>query len=326
MRVFISSTAYDLLDLRAELALGLSELGISPILSDDKLSDFRVEPNANSIETCLTNLRSCDEVLVLLDRRYGPSLAKAGFDDLSATHLEYRTARDKGIPVRFYVRDRTVGEYATWKKNGRSENVKFEWVEAQNDRRIFGLLEEHSKLHASSPVSNWFDTFINSLDLKTAVAKYFRPKVLPGQIVSLINRNLFPLFDLQVSEPKMIRQGNSHVPPQYATPYRIINVSGAAAFEVSLTQQDESVCDPNQGEIICPGQHFPSTIYFEPSGQGARETTELRLSYKSAIGVEAELGYAITQCFDRGKIFVNWVVSKRSFKRCDSPFLKIDLQ
>ncbi len=68
MKVFISSTFYDLIDVRAELATELTKMGISPVLSDDKLSDFRVESSVNSIETCLVNVDACDAVILILDR------------------------------------------------------------------------------------------------------------------------------------------------------------------------------------------------------------------------------------------------------------------
>jgi len=106
MRVFISSTVYDLIDIRAELAEKLRAIGITPVLSDDKLSDFCVQHDINSIETCLVNGESCDEFLLILDRRYGPTLEKFGYEEVSATHLEYQRAIEKKIPVRVYVRDR----------------------------------------------------------------------------------------------------------------------------------------------------------------------------------------------------------------------------
>jgi len=71
MRVFISSSVYDLIDIRAELAEQLRAIGITPVLSDDKLSDFRVQHDVNSIETCLVNVDSCDEFLLILDQRMG---------------------------------------------------------------------------------------------------------------------------------------------------------------------------------------------------------------------------------------------------------------
>ncbi len=39
MKVFVSSTVYDLLDIRAEIAELLRSLDISPVLSDDPISD-----------------------------------------------------------------------------------------------------------------------------------------------------------------------------------------------------------------------------------------------------------------------------------------------
>ncbi|MEZ5942098.1 MAG: DUF4062 domain-containing protein, partial [Planctomycetaceae bacterium] len=113
MRVFISSTCFDLIDVRAELAEQLRALDLTPVLSDDKNSDFRVHPSENSIRTCLVNLQSCDHVIVILDKRYGPPLGGAGFEDISATHLEYREARERKIPVHFYARDRLIADYDT---------------------------------------------------------------------------------------------------------------------------------------------------------------------------------------------------------------------
>ena len=47
MRVFVSSTVYDLVDIRGELEQLLRELGISPVMSDHKLSDFDLAFQAN---------------------------------------------------------------------------------------------------------------------------------------------------------------------------------------------------------------------------------------------------------------------------------------
>ena len=47
MRVFVSSTCYDLLDLRAEVEAHLQEMGLTPLLSDRPSSDFEVLPEVN---------------------------------------------------------------------------------------------------------------------------------------------------------------------------------------------------------------------------------------------------------------------------------------
>jgi len=105
-RVFVSSTVFDLVDVRAELDALLREMHLTPVLSDSNLSDFSVEPNMNSVECCLDNLRKCDVVIVILCQRYGPQIPLLEGGRCSATHLEYLEAKKKGLPIFLYARDR----------------------------------------------------------------------------------------------------------------------------------------------------------------------------------------------------------------------------
>src|SRR4051812_10143827 len=111
MKVFISSTCYDLMDLRAELLADLRELGVEVLLSDHKDSDFVVPsgPDVNSIEACLVNVRASYVVVLILSQRYGPNLGPL-FGDVSATHAEYNEARKLNKPIYCYVRDRLDGD------------------------------------------------------------------------------------------------------------------------------------------------------------------------------------------------------------------------
>lgn len=161
-RIFISSTCYDLLDLRAELEAHLRDLGLVPLLSDRLSSEFVVDPKADSIETCLVNVRAADAFVCVVSQRYGPSLKKAGYPDVSATHLEWMEAKATARPIYFYVRDRTEGEYSTWKKNG-GKVEEFAWVQ---DARVFELLEQHRNLVKDAGTTNWLWPFRDSVDLK----------------------------------------------------------------------------------------------------------------------------------------------------------------
>lgn len=68
MKVFVSSTCYDLIDLRLELAEEHRATGCRPMLSDERASDFEVSGAAgeNSIQTRLNNVRQSDAVVVVL--------------------------------------------------------------------------------------------------------------------------------------------------------------------------------------------------------------------------------------------------------------------
>jgi len=157
MRIFISSTCYDLIDLRAELEAFFREAGIEAILSDSLSSEFQTQHDSNSIETCLANVRNCDEFLIILSNRYGPSLGTSGFDDFSATHLEYIEAVKHKKPVHMFVRDRLEADFNIWRNNKDNPELKLSWCKEQHDWRIFELMKEHRKLtNDDAAKNNWF--------------------------------------------------------------------------------------------------------------------------------------------------------------------------
>lgn len=287
MRVFVSSTVFDLIDVRAEVASQLRSMGIVPVMSDDKLSDFRVEPHEDSIETCLVNLDSCDEVILILDRRYGPKLGRAGFEDVSATHLEYRRAVERKKPIHVFVRDRTEAEHGIWKKNKKAP-VALIWVQ-ENDFGIFGILDEHKRLQAQSKKSNWCDTFTSSIDLKAAIAKRFEGRTLPQRLVDAIQRNEFPI--ISVSAVALESKDRRDRMNQYAL--RIQNVGGAPAFKFEACW--DKTGDPyHSQQILAPGEHC-----LIMTGQGSNDYCScLSLRYSGVIGVEVHDEYSIICQFD----------------------------
>ncbi len=112
--VFVSSTCYDLMDLRAEVEACLRDLGLIPVMSDRPTSEFEVGGYQGSITTCIENVKKCPTFVCVLSHRYGPSLGKAGFDNISATHLEYRAAIESKRRILFYARDRLLAEHQLW--------------------------------------------------------------------------------------------------------------------------------------------------------------------------------------------------------------------
>jgi hypothetical protein len=265
MRVFISSTCFDLIDIRAEFAEQLRILGITPVLSDDKLSDFRVQHDVNSIETCLINVDSCDELVLILDKRYGPTLEKFGYGEFSATHLEYLRAVEKKIPVRVYVRDRLEADFVIWKRNHRSGEVTFSWID-KKDIGLFTLLDGHAPLEANATTSNWYSTFTSSIDLKAAVTKHFEKRILPERLVQAIQNNNFPLFDIKVSISKL----NIN---QFKVEANLTNVSHVPAFKFNIYWEN-NVCESQKDIIFPSGQTISMTCLWNIS-------TPMAMNYKN---------------------------------------------
>lgn len=190
-RVFVSSTCYDLLDLRGEVEVHLRELGLTPILSDRATSSFVVKPDVNAIETCLVNVRDADHFICIISQRYGPSLGP-DFGDISATHLEYREAKRLKKPLRVYVRDRTDADFGTWKANKDKSDLKLGWVKDSRQYRLFELLDEHRALSAEAPTTNWYWPFRDSVDLKERLTSDFGEVSRRAKLRRLIEEGLVP--------------------------------------------------------------------------------------------------------------------------------------
>ena len=187
-KIFISSTCFDLIDLRAELYTFLKEAGLSPVMSDEMISDFEVFGDKNSIETCLINLRSCDTVVLILSQRYGPSLVKAGFDDVSATHLEYLEAVKEGKHILMFVRDRLEADFNIYGKDKRADQLK--WVKPE-DVAIFDLIRQHKRL-ANDERNNWYWTFKSSVEVKAALVKQLKKSIAEVRLNDLIRAGNLP--------------------------------------------------------------------------------------------------------------------------------------
>ncbi len=100
--VFISSTCYDLIDCRREIAEHLRSLGCEVRLSDSS-EHFSVSHSADSIQSCLLNVQKSDLVICIIDREYGP-LLRGAYGEKSATHVGIEHARAQNIPVFFAIR------------------------------------------------------------------------------------------------------------------------------------------------------------------------------------------------------------------------------
>lgn len=191
-RIFVSSTCYDLIDLRASLEATLKGVGLSPVLSDRPTSDFRNAGDANSIEACLVNLRRCERCVVVLSQRYGPTLKEFGFGDVSATHLEYNEAISRGIPVALYARDRLMADFGLWRKN---KSFQPTWAKADDAPQLFEFLEKAMAL-GNSDKPNWVWPFTSSVDLCERVLKDLGSTASTAAIRMLTQQNRLPHFSM----------------------------------------------------------------------------------------------------------------------------------
>lgn len=199
MKIFISSTCYDLIDLRAALAAELRDMGATPLLSDERTSEFEVSgaPDENSIQTCLNNVQTSDAVIFVLSQRYGPPLPKP-FASVSATHLEYLEAEKHKKRRYVYVRDRLSGDYDLWRAQGAPADFKGAWIKSPKDHGLFRLIEDHRQLVRNNEADrmNWFIPFTDVRDLTQDVRRRFAAETAWAAAEKLIETGQVPIVVL----------------------------------------------------------------------------------------------------------------------------------
>ena len=111
--VFVSSTCYDLSQIRLDLKIFLEEqLGFEALLSE--FNSFPLSPGLNSIENCLKNVKERADLFVLIiGGRYGHITDKGK----SVTNLEYLQARAKKIPIYVFIDFKILTTLTLWKDN-----------------------------------------------------------------------------------------------------------------------------------------------------------------------------------------------------------------
>lgn len=131
-RIFISSTCYDLSQIRKDLKEGIEAMGHEAILSENK--DFPINPSLTSVENCIEAVRNDIDVFVLIiGNKYGCKLVSGK----SITNSEFLTAVEMGIPVYTFSLKQMVGILPVWKRN---KDADFSYI--VDDNKVFEFLED----------------------------------------------------------------------------------------------------------------------------------------------------------------------------------------
>lgn len=112
-KVFVSSTYFDLRQVRDDLRRFIDGLGYEPLLSEDQ--GFPIDTSVIAIENCRRRVEQDADLFVLIvGLRYG---SRDPASDRSVTNIEYLAARAKGIPIYVYMERRLEVLLDLWKAN-----------------------------------------------------------------------------------------------------------------------------------------------------------------------------------------------------------------
>ena len=153
-RVFVSSTYYDLKDIRSSLDNFIQSLGYDPILSEK--GDIAYAPDRALDESCYRAVENVDIFVLIIGGRYGSAAGAeeaAPSEDFfqrydSITKMEYEAASRRDVPTYILIDSNVYAEYGTFLKNRGNEDINYAHVDSAN---IFRLIEERRGLTVSIP-------------------------------------------------------------------------------------------------------------------------------------------------------------------------------
>ena len=111
--VFLSSTLYDLGELRSQLRDFIEGLGWRAVMSEH--DSFPIDANQSTVENSRRNVRENADVFVLaIGARYG---SVDTHTDKSVTNLELVEAQARGIPTYIFISREVLAQLRVWKAN-----------------------------------------------------------------------------------------------------------------------------------------------------------------------------------------------------------------
>ena len=147
-RIFISSTFYDLKQVRSDIERSIKELGYEPVRHETGAVSYSKEERLES--GAYREIELSDIIVFITGGRLGSkSEEEPGY---SISQAELKRALDSGIQVFIFVESSVLNEYNTYKLNKDSEEIKYSSV---NNIKVFQFLEELYSLPRNNPITQF---------------------------------------------------------------------------------------------------------------------------------------------------------------------------
>jgi len=153
-RIFISSTYYDLRNIRSDLERYILDRNYEPVLNERGHIPYQTKEKLE--EYCYREIANCNILISIIGGRYGSLSQHVGN---SITQKELKTAIDQGKQIYIFIEKSVLNEYKIYEKNKNLvDKIEFSSVE---DPRVFQFIDEVFAL----PLNNQYTTFESSQDI-----------------------------------------------------------------------------------------------------------------------------------------------------------------
>jgi hypothetical protein len=146
LRVFISSTYYDLKHVRSYVSSFITKMGYEVTLSEK--GKIAYDPSSPLDHSCYKDAETADILVLIIGGRYGSATSETDgsriIDDFyqryeSVTRKEFETANNHAVPTYILVEKSVMSEYETFKKNRTNTTIDYAHVDSVN---IFNFLDD----------------------------------------------------------------------------------------------------------------------------------------------------------------------------------------
>ena len=162
-RVFISSTFYDLMQIRTDLDLFVENLGYDVIRNEE--GDIPYGKTEALEEYCYKEIKNIDILVSIIGSRFGSESRRSGS---SISQLELKTALKENKQVYVFIDKNVFSEYETFLLNKENE-IAYRYVD---DVRIYHFIEEIKSL----PNNNNIKAFDAASDINKYLESIFAGK------------------------------------------------------------------------------------------------------------------------------------------------------
>lgn len=146
-RIFISSTFYDLRQVRADLDSFLDNLGYDPVRNEE--GDIPYGKEEALEEYCYKEIKAVDILVSIIGGRFGSESTKNG---LSISQIELKTAIKENKQVYIFIDKNVLSEYETYLINKENAELKYRYVD---DIRIYQFIEEVKNLKLNNNIKGF---------------------------------------------------------------------------------------------------------------------------------------------------------------------------
>ena len=180
-RIFVSSTCFDLAEIRYHLGQFIESLGFESVLSEN--GDVCFHPDKHTHEACVNEVENCNLFILIIGGRFGGQFypqdsntkvaeeTEENLNSLSITNVEFLEAKARNIPTFVYIKKDVYHDHHFYSMNKNKGNIgDFDFPSIEKNKyaeNIFKFIDTIRNYN----INNGFETFENYKDIEAHLRK-----------------------------------------------------------------------------------------------------------------------------------------------------------